>query len=84
MVRRVMCRAGRFGIVVGRIANLVPTGEARCPEARWQHTGTDLPRTTLPISLMIRMGMGQATDSIPYDLHSPRLDICTKMFGSVN
>ena len=41
-------------VVVGRIANLVPTGEAQCPGARWQHTGTDLPRTTLPISLVAR------------------------------
>ena len=37
-------------IIVGRIANLVRTREARCPGARLQHTDTDLPRTTLPIS----------------------------------
>ena len=77
-------------VVVGRIANLVPTGEARCPGARRQHTDTDLPRTTLPLAssrvvLMIRMGTGQATDSIPYDLHSPRLDIprCSVLLTSV-
>ena len=36
---------------------------------------------------MIRMGTGQATDSIPYDLHSPRLDIhvlrCSVLLTSV-
>ena len=39
------------------------------------------------VVLMIRMGTGQATDSIPYDLHSPRLDIhvprCSVLLTSV-
>ena len=32
------------------------------------------PLASSHVVLMIRMGTGQGTDSIPYDLHSPRLD----------
>ena len=45
------------------------------------------PLASSRVVLMIRMGTGQATDSIPYDLHSPRLDIhvprCSVLITSV-